>query len=250
MIKRVSAVAVLLAAGAGVQGAAAEEVTWKVTAELGAVATTGNTDGTTVQGKLDARQHLEQWQNQYVFSALFKQDTITRNGEQERVRTAERYFSSVKSAYGLAREHDNLFVFASHTDDRFGSYRRYTTASVGYGRRLLNAEKAQLDVEIGPGYFRGEQVLADSELETDKGAMLRLAGSFDWQVTASADFRQTLSVESAQDNTRSTSETSLSTRINDKLRMKAGFRVTNDSEVAPGKENTDTMTYVNLVYSF
>jgi putative salt-induced outer membrane protein YdiY len=29
-----------------------------------------------------------------------------------------------------------------------------------------------------------------------------------------------------------------------------GFAIANDSDVAPGKEKTDTTTFVNLVYSF
>ena len=66
----------------------------------------------------------------------------------------------------------------------------------------------------------------------------------------SAEFKQTLSVESGEDNTRTVAESSLSTRINDAMQMKVGFNVANDSDVAPGKEKTDTMTYVNLVYNF
>lgn len=257
-----SLVAVVVSAGALLSVAAsadspedsAEPETWKTSAELGAVVTRGNTEGTTVQGKLDAKQRLENWDNQYIFRVLFKEDVVTRgqdqDREQEKERTAERYYASVKSAYGLEREHDNLFVYVSHTEDHFGAYRRYTTLSAGYGTRLLDAERAQLAVEIGPGYYRGEQVLADDLRETEQGAMVRAAAVFDWQVSESADFQQTLSIESGQDNTRSIAETSLSTRVSDALQMKVGVQVASDSDVAPGKKNTDTTSYVNLVYNF
>jgi len=32
--------------------------------------------------------------------------------------------------------------------------------------------------------------------------------------------------------------------------MKVGIAVANDTDVAPGKEKTDTTTFINLVYSF
>lgn len=255
-MKRRIGAAVVLALCAGTAFGAEEEEqeeqpAWTASAELGMTSTSGNTEGTSAQGQLEVKHRMEHWTNEYVLSALFKENRVTRaDGSEEKERTAERYSGSVQSAYSLEREHDNLFVIGSHTHNRFGAYRRYSTASVGYGTRLLDAEQAQLDVELGPGYFRGEQTLDDDLTQTDSGAMVRAAADFGWQLTESAKFRQTLTVESAQDNTRTQAETSLTTRVSDALQMKVGVQVANDSEVAPDKERTDTLTYVNLVYDF
>lgn len=233
-------------------GAVAEtEKPWEVATELGIIATSGNTETTTIQAKLDAKQNLERWHNHYILTALFKEDQITLDdGTKTTEQTADKYFGSVKSAYQLTRENTNLFVFGSHTDDKFGSYSKYSTLAIGYGTRLYENETMVLDTEIGPGYFRSEQVLEDDSIQKESGVLVRGAASFKWQLSETAEFVQTLSVESAEDNTRTVAESSVSTRINGSLQMKVGLNIANDSDVAPDKEKTDTTSYVNLVYSF
>ncbi|HEY7885120.1 MAG TPA: DUF481 domain-containing protein [Cellvibrionaceae bacterium] len=231
--------------------AADEDRVWSVTAELGAISTSGNTEGTTVNGKLTAKQELERWHNEYVASALYKEDEFTReDGVQVSEVSAEKYFLSAKSAYQLSNEHGNLFVFGSHTHDEFGAYRKYTVASAGYGLRLIDGEAVTFDAEIGPGYYWGEKVLADDIIEKDEGAMLRAAADFVWRITENAAFNQKLAIDAAEDNTRYVSDTSVSTKISDRMQMKVGYSLTHNTDVAPGKEGTDTTTYINLVYNF
>jgi putative salt-induced outer membrane protein len=182
---------------------------------------------------------------------LYKEDKITLDDDTTtKEKTAEKYFGSAKSAYQLQRENTNLFVFGSHTDDKFGAYRKYSTLAVGYGARLFESANKKLDVEIGPGYFRAEQLREDDTTQSESGFLLRGAAAFKWEITDTAEFNQTVSTESAEDNTRTIAESSLSTRINGAMQMKVGFNVANDSNVAPGKKKTDTTTYVNLVYKF
>lgn len=236
--------------------AVAEEVKpWEVSAELGMVSASGNTEATSLQAKLDAKQNLDEWTNSYVLTGLMNKSEVENDdGSTSNEKTAEKYFGSVKSAYDFGREADYLFLFASHADDKFGSYRRYTTVSIGYGSRLIERETVQLDAEIGPGYVTGEKVFEDpilpDYLVTEEGSMLRVAGVFAWQITSNAEFKQSISIESAEDNRRTLSETSLSTKISEVMQMKAAFALASDSEVAPGKEKTDTTTSITLVYKF
>ncbi len=227
------------------QPAGADKV-WTTSAELGAITTSGNTVGTSVTGKIDAKQELEQWSNQYILSAFFKEDEKTENGNKVTEKSAERYFVSAKAAYKLEEDFDKLFVFGSYTDDKFGAYLKYTTLAVGYGTRIYNAEDKSLDVEIGPGYFTGER----STGETENGLIVRGAAAFNWAISESASFAQTLSVEYGDDNTRTIAESALLAKINGALQMKAAFLVQNDSEVPLGKKSTDTQTSLTLVYSF
>ncbi|MGP9803005.1 DUF481 domain-containing protein [Rheinheimera sp. NSM] len=221
---------------------------WTTSAELGAITTSGNTVGTSITGKIDAKQELQQWSNQYIFSAFFKEDEKTDDDSGEKVteRSAERYLISGKAAYKLDNEFDKLFVFGSYTDDKFGAYLKYTTVAVGYGTRIYNTEDKSLDVEIGPGYFSGER----STGETENGMIVRGAAAFKWAISESASFGQTLSVEYGEDNTRTIAETSLLAKINGSLQMKAAFLVQNDSDVPADKKKTDTQTSLTLVYSF
>ena len=239
------ALAVLASAPAFAEDAT--DKVWTTSAELGAITTSGNTVGTSITGKIDAKQELQDWSNQYIFSAFFKEDEKTdENGDKYTEKSAERFLISAKAAYKLEEEFDKLFVFGSYTDDKFGAYTKYTTVAVGYGTRLYNSEDMSLDTEIGPGYFSGER----STGETEKGFIVRGAGAFKWTISESATFAQTLSVEYGADNTRTIAETSLQAKVNGSLQMKAAFLVQNDSDVPEGKKSTDTQTSLTLVYSF
>jgi len=240
-------IAMLAALAATTQAQAADKKVWTTSAELGAITTTGNTEGTSITGKLDAKQDLRKWSNQYILSAFFKEDQKTdADGNKIKERSAERYLVSAKGAYKLTEEHDNLFVLGSYTDDKFGAYTRYTTLAAGYGTRLLNLEQQSLDVEIGPGYYTAKR----ANDETENGLLARAAASYKWTLSESATFTQTLSVEYGDDNTRTIAETALSARINGAMQMKAAFLVQNDSDVPVDKKRTDTQTSLTLVYSF
>ena len=128
----------------------------------------------------------------------------------------------------------------------FGAYTKYSLISAGYGDRLYQGDGISIDAEIGPGYYTGKT----SGDITEKGALVRTAGSLDWVISDSATFRQLLSLEAGSDNKRTQSETSVSARINGSMQMKAAFTVMHDSEVPVGKKNTDTQTSLTLVYSF
>ena len=243
----VLALAVVASMQAQANDTAATDKVWTTSAELGAITTSGNTVGTSITGKIDAKQELQQWSNQYIFSAFFKEDEKTDdNGDKYTEKSAEKYLISAKTAYKLDNEFDKLFAFGSYTDDEFGAYTEYTTVALGYGTRVYNAEDKHLDVEIGPGYFTGKR----STGETEKGLIVRGAAAFNWTISESASFAQTLSVEYGDDNTRTISETSLLAKINGSLQMKAAFLVQNDSSVPDGKKSTDTQTSLTLVYSF
>ncbi|SFV15990.1 DUF481 domain-containing protein [Pseudoduganella namucuonensis] len=231
-------------------GAAAQDIpdrTWNTSAELGAITTTGNTVGTSITGKIDARQELEEWSNEYLFSGYFKEDeTLAQNGDKRRARSAERFTVSAKAAYRLLDPNKKLFVLGSHVDDRFGAYTRYSSLSVGHSSRWYKSRDKSLDVELGPGYFSGTRATGESE----NGLTVRGAAAVRWQVSPSAMFTQTVSVEKGTANMHSQAESALSTKINGTMQMKAAFIARNDTSVPDDKKNTDTQTSLTLVYSF
>lgn len=220
---------------------------WSTSAELGAITTSGNTKGTSITGKIDSKQELEQWSNDYTFSAFFKRDETTADEGQTIVETsAEKYAASAKGGYRLDKDSAKLFVYGSHIDDRFGAYTEYTTLAVGYGDELFITESMSLEAEIGPGYYRGKTDLE----QTENGMIVRSAATYRWQISESARFKQTASLEYGEDNKRSVAESSLTAKINGRMQMKAAFLVHNDSHVPLGKKKTDTQTSLTFVYSF
>jgi putative salt-induced outer membrane protein len=231
---------------------------WEVEVEVGAIATSGNTETTSLNSKLDARQHLERFDNEYILTALYKKDQVTQDdGSKLSEKTAEKFFASAKSAYQLsAVDKSYLFGFISHTHDQFGAYRDYSTLALGYGDWLFNTDTFRWFAEAGPGYFRGEKVIEPDvvgnplDFQTQSGALLRLATRIEWNLSANAVFKQTLSVEAGSDNTRSQSETSLAAAINHTMQMKLALAIANDSKVDEDKKPTDVTTSITLVYKF
>jgi len=220
---------------------------WSTSAELGAIATSGNTKGTSITGKIDSKQELENWSNEYAFAAFYKEDELTNaTGEKVTEKSAERFFISGKGGYKLDTDHAKLYIFGSYTDDTFGAYKKYALVSVGYGDRLYQDDTKTLEAEVGPGYYAGRT----SDDTTENGAMVRAAATLNWKISDTAGFKQTLSVEMGENNTRTGAESSISAKINGSMQMKAAFLVMNDSDVPLGKKKTDTQTSLTLVYSF
>lgn len=228
-------------------GAAFAGDSWQTSAELGAITTTGNTVGTTVTGKIDSRQEFDEWSNQYIVAGHFKEDEVTnKDGSKVAKRSAERFSLSARAGYKLMQEDEKLFVLLSHVDDKFGAYTSYSTMAFGHSTRWYRSPDASLDVEIGPGYFNGENANGEDE----NGFTVRGAALMKWRVSPSAHVTQSVSVERGTSNVHSMAETALSTKINGTMQMKAAFVARSDTNAPPTKKNTDTQTSLTLVYSF
>ena len=65
---------VLVAASAATNAFAedAEQKTWEVTSELGAIVTSGNTETTTLKGGIKVQHNLESWNNEYKLDGIYK----------------------------------------------------------------------------------------------------------------------------------------------------------------------------------
>ena len=220
---------------------------WKTSAELGAITTSGNTAGTSVTGRIDARQELADWSNQYIVSGYFKEDEKTiSSGKTVTVKSAERVSVSAKAAYKLMEDGKKLFVLGTYVDDRFGAYSTYSTMAVGHAWGWQNSKDRRIDLEVGPGYFSGTRANGEDE----QGFTVRGAAAVNWRLSPSAVFSHSVSVERGTSNIHSIAETAVSTKINDTMQMKAAFAARNDTNVPANKKNTDTQTSVTLVYSF
>lgn len=220
---------------------------WHTSAELGAITTSGNTAGTSVTGRIDARQELEDWSNQYIVAGYFKEDEKTiSNGKTVTVKSAERVSLSAKAAYKLMEDGKKLFVLGTYVDDKFGAYTTYSTMAVGHAWGWENEKDRRIDLEVGPGYFAGTRANGEEE----NGFTVRGAAAVRWRLSPSAMLSHSLSVERGTSNVHSIAEAAVSTKINDTMQMKAAFAARNDTNVPANKKNTDTQTSVTLVYSF
>ena len=210
---------------------------WEASAELGFVATSGNTETETLNAKATASTDREEWRHKGEVTALKSSDTDNT--------TAQRYTLMAQSDYKLDGK-NFLFGVVNYEDDKFSGYDYRATEAIGYGRRVIEETDMTLDLEIGVG---SRQSKLDSG-ETNSEAILRAAAIYDWDSSKTSKFGEALIIEAGDDVTVTKSVTSLASQIEGNLSMKITFTYKKTSEVPAGIDDTDTETAITLVYNF
>ncbi|KFZ39146.1 hypothetical protein HR45_01740 [Shewanella mangrovi] len=212
-------------------------------AELGATMTTGNTDTTSVKGRLDLKHELGNWENEYVLEGLYKEDTNEV--------TAKRYLGSVQGNYRFT-DHSYTFATGAYEVDPFTGYDFKYNAAAGYGYRLYQGANSFLDAEIGPGY---QYQRLDSEQQAELGYTSESSWvahgvlNYSLKISKTSKFKQTFTADYG-DKLDARSETSVTANIVGALSMKFAVVVRYNSDPLQDIKSTDTETNMTLLYSF
>jgi len=217
--------------------AAEEESPWSGNVKLGYLATTGNTESSNLNSGFELNYKLELWEHQAKAAAIYSTES--------KATTAEAYDFGWKSARNLT-EHDFLFGRLDWRKDLFASIEQQFSQSIGYGRRLVNTDKHQLDGELGIGARQSD--LVDGTDESDTIYTGRL--TYNWNISDTASFGQAFLVEAGSSNTFTESVTVIEARLIGGLALVASYTVRHNSDVLPGSEKTDTRTALLLEYGF
>ncbi|MBI3897651.1 MAG: DUF481 domain-containing protein [Gammaproteobacteria bacterium] len=209
---------------------------WKVSAELGFIDLSGNTESTTINAKLYVAHESETWRNKLQAEHL-------QSFENEGV-TAKRSVGQATTNYKLD-ERNYLFGNFRAEKDEIGGLDYRISETIGYGRRFL-AETQKLDLEVGVGGSHTRFI----NQEQSNDAILRLATTYIWKISDTAELSEVAFSEIGENNTHSESETGLKVKINGSLATKLSYRVLHNTEPPAGTEDTDTVTAVTLVYDF
>lgn len=211
------------------------ESPWSGKATLGYLATSGNTENSNLNSGFELGYRHGDWQHQVAARAI--------NATENETTTAEAYELGWKSERRLS-ETDSLFGRLDWRKDRFSSYETQFSQTVGYGRRLIDGERHELNGELGLGARQSELVDGTSEEEF----IVRGGLDYRWILSNSAEFTQEVAVESGGDNTYAESITALSAKLVGNLALVASYTVKHNTEVLPLTENTDTYTALSLEY--
>lgn len=217
------------------------KIGWEGAGELGYVKTTGNTDSSALNAKLNFIRHGKRWRHRFTGTALTTSEDGTKDNE--------RYTVEIQSDRKI-NEKSWMFGAFRWDADKFGSYDPQTSLTAGYGRQLMKSEKHELKGEIGAGYKRlDERVSGDSSGEFIGRFLL----DDHWQVFKTTLWTNRLLVEAGSTNTFYQFNTDLAISMTDRFAIKLGYEVRHNTEVPQDiadSENTDTITSVNLVYNF
>jgi len=225
---------------------AEEAKTFTLDGEFGLILTTGNTETTSVSAGLTAKQELENWSNDYLVEGLYKKETNQVDGEDVDQVSAQKFFASAQGNYKLENPDHRLFGFASYEDDRLGAYKYQATLAAGWNQKVWQNEVSSFEYSVGPGYAFQET----NEGEDADSFIVRGSAAYQWNISDTAKFTQTLSTEVGSDNTKSRAETALTAKINGSLSMKVALKLDHNTDVPDTRKNLDSETSVTLVYTF
>lgn len=212
-------------------------------AELGATLTSGNTDTTSIKARLDMKHNLGNWENQYLLESLYKKDA----GEV----TSKRYLSLLQGNYQLS-DISYTFVTTKREVDPFTGFKSTSTIAAGYGRKFINNDKTQLNIEVGPGYkFKrlDNESAAEAGYDTDDTWVAHGVMNFETKISGSSTFKQMFVAEYGE-VFEGRSETSITASIIGALAMKFSVIVRYNNKPLEDKERTDTETNMTLLYAF
>ena len=134
-----------------------ETKNWEGLGEFGFVNTTGNTESTALNMKLNFTYNTDRWRHRFAATALMtSEDGIQDN---------ERYTAEFQSDRHL-NEKSWIFGVLRWDADKFGSYDPQVSLTAGYGHQLMKSERHEMRGEIGAGYRRLTET--DSNLETSE----------------------------------------------------------------------------------
>ena len=234
IVRHLLAIALLLAASASF---AQDDGPWSGSASFGFLSTSGNTENSSLNTGLELGYAVGDWDHTL--------ETIAIYADEDGVTSAEACEAAFKTEWDI---NDASFLFGRlrWRKDRFSSYDTQFSQTLGYGYRIVDTETHQLSAEVGAGARQSDLVDGTREDEF----ITRAGLDYEWVLSDTATFEQTVGVEAGDTNTYVETVTSLSAKVLGDLALVASYTIKHNTDVLPGTEKTDTYTALTLEYTF
>ena len=220
---------------------------WTGKGEAGLVISSGNTQTTTVNAKINAAHEAGNWKNAFGLTGLYAADDAGR--------TAQRWESLTQSDYNFSPK-TFWFGAARYEDDAFSGFVYQVAVSTGLGRKFIDTDTTKFVGTAGVGY---KFIETEDAFDEQTGALLEPGDSssedvlrgtldLDHKFTVNTSLIDKLIVESGADNTFLQNDVSLQVKMTQVLALAVGYSVRHNTDPPPGFEKTDALTTINLVY--
>ena len=235
MVRVASIVALLCAATAA-------KAEWQGKGEAGIVFARGDTETDTINLKLGMSTSVERWKHEIGMAALRASSSGTR--------TADRYLATWQSDYNFSKR---AFWFGGlrYENDKFSGFKYSASATTGVGYKFIDSEGVKLAGQLGLGFRRIEtEDTITVPGSTSNNAIVTAGLGYENQLTATTKVVDKLTAESGSDNTLFTNFVGLEVKMTTALALAVGLDARYNTKPPAPLKKADTLTTLNLVYSF
>lgn len=222
-----------------------EPAGWTGEAALNGSSSTGNTDTTDIGGSLAIDKIGENWRHGFKASADFSRSGGT---------TDERRY---RLGYKIGRdvgERSYVFHNGTYFSDDFGAYKNGAFLGGGYGYNVFADEPTLWKLEAGLGYRSQKARLVpvlptDPVSEKEEFVSARLSSDFERSFNERVRLSNVTELFVADVDTFLINETAITSDMIGNLALRASFRVETHTDVPAGREKTDTISRIGIVYT-
>jgi putative salt-induced outer membrane protein len=224
---------------------------WIGKGQFGFLDSKGNSDAESINGNIDLQRYDGAWKNEFYVGGLY--------GKSSGIVAAERWEAREQTNYTIS---GNLFAFGAlrYEHDLFDGFEYQESISGGLGYKLIDTVDTKLTAQVGAGYkrLRPETIIKDADgnvlsrtpLDTEGNAIGTLGVDFSHAFNQSTTLTNKFLMEAGSSNTLITDALALSVKMSTKLALSVGYAISNNSNPPAPLKKLDTVTTVNLVFSF
>ena len=223
--------------------------TWAIRGVLGYTKTGGNTDNSAGNLLFHAAHVIGDWKLLFGVDALY--------GSTKGETTAQAWDGFLQANYNITPRF-YWYVGGRYDDDRFSGFAYQAALKSGVGYKFIDTDATKLTAQMGGGYRRLRPeilvkddigaVISRTEQPEQSDVILDAGVTFEHDFNASTKLLAAVTVQSGKENTLSNANVALQVKMNARLALSAGYKLTDNSNPPPGSGRRDTLTTLGLVY--
>lgn len=206
-------------------------------AELGAYASTGNTQNIGLTAGVELRREALEWRHKLRLQADY-QESLS-------VVTRERYLAAYEPNWKFD---DRAYMYGAfqYESDRFSGFYDRVSLSTGAGYSAIRSPAVKLDVELGPAYRLTRFI--DDTRESNLAA--RGSVDFGWKLSPGISVTQNASAYLQDANSTVSSRSALLAKLFGPFSAQFSYTLQYESTPPIGRQTTDTTSRAALVVDF
>lgn len=228
------------------------EHTWIGKGQFGFLESKGNSDAESINGNVDLARFDGPWKNEIYLAALY--------GKNSGVVSAERFEAKEQTNYTVS---GNLFVFGGlrYEHDLFDGFQYQASVTGGAGYKIIDTATTTLTAQIGAGYRRlrpetitkdpdTDEVTSRTPLDANGEAIGTAEVDFSYKFTPNTILTNKFYTEAGSMNTMLQDQIQLAVKMSNKLALTVGYGITDNTDPPAPLKKVDTISTVNLQFSF